>query len=167
MSPPLLMKQRYVIQNKKIKYVIQIKYARKTCMQYMREFKKERKQRKFNRITALSDLCNNADKFFFSFWKVRMNHHASDECQIFKDNRDLLTENEVTDILLALRLWLIKHKNPVMWEEINRMEAHLDKRIGTSVWKDRETNVINVSLLKQIIHIIRAHYMFINSIYYI
>jgi len=99
--------------------------------------------------------------------KVRMNHHASDECQIFKDNRGLLTENEIADILLVLRLWLIKYKNPLMWKEINRMEAHLDKRIGTSVWKDRETNVINVSLLKQIVHIIRTYYMFINSIYYI
>lgn len=66
---------------------------------------------------------------------------------MFKNNRDLLTENEinVTGILLALRLLLIKYRNPVIWEKINHMEAHLDKRIGTSIWRDREVNIVNVS----------------------
>lgn len=78
--------------------------------------------------------------------EVRTNHHTNEECQIFKDNRDLLTESgiDVARILLALRLWLIKHKNPAVWEKIDRMEAHLDKRIGTPVWNDREVNVVNV-----------------------
>jgi len=96
-----------------------------------------------------------------------MNYHTSDECQIFKDNRDLLTENKAARILLALRLWLIKYKNPVQWEEINRMEAHLDKRIGTYVWKDREIYVINVSLLKTDCIYYTSALIFINSIYYI
>ncbi|KAG5331828.1 MSTAA protein, partial [Acromyrmex charruanus] len=78
--------------------------------------------------------------------EIRTNHHTNEECQIFKDNRDLLTENriDVAGILLALRLWIIKHKNPAMWEKIDCMEAHLDKRIGTSVWRDREVNVVDV-----------------------
>lgn len=57
---------------------------------------------------------------------------------------------DAAGILLALRLWLIKHKNPAMWEKIDRMEAHLDKRIGTPVWRDREANVVDVSSANQI-----------------
>ncbi|XP_072750457.1 uncharacterized protein [Anoplolepis gracilipes] len=77
---------------------------------------------------------------------VRTNHHTSDECQIFKDNRELLEETEidVTKILLALRLWLTKYRNPTIWEKINQMEAHLDKRIGTPVWKEKEIDVVDV-----------------------
>jgi len=85
--------------------------------------------------------------FSIIFSKTRTNHHTSEECQIFKDNRDLLTENRIdaAGILLVLRLWIIKHKNPAVWEKIDHMEAHLDKRIGTSVWKDRKVNVVDVS----------------------
>lgn len=77
---------------------------------------------------------------------MRTNHHTDDECQILGKNRNLLVENgiDATGILLALRLWLIKHKNPAVWEKINHMEAHLDRRIDTPVWKDREINVVNV-----------------------
>ncbi|XP_012234310.1 uncharacterized protein [Linepithema humile] len=67
---------------------------------------------------------------------------------MFKNNRDLLIENDdeinATGILLALRLLLIKYRNPAVWEKINYMEAHLDKRIGTSIWKDREVNIVDV-----------------------
>ncbi|XP_012537740.1 SET domain-containing protein SmydA-8 [Monomorium pharaonis] len=78
--------------------------------------------------------------------EIRTNHHINEECQIFKDNQDLLAESKIdaAGILLALRLWLIKHKNPAVWEKIDHMEAHLDKRIGTSIWNDREVNVVNV-----------------------
>ncbi|XP_077261989.1 SET domain-containing protein SmydA-8 isoform X2 [Temnothorax americanus] len=78
--------------------------------------------------------------------EARTKHHKNEECQIFRDNRDLLTENgiDAAGILLALRLWLIKHKDPTVWEKIDRMEAHLDKRIGTSIWRDREINIVNV-----------------------
>lgn len=79
--------------------------------------------------------------------KVQTNHHTNEECQIFGDNRDLLVENgiDAARILLALRLWLVKHKNPAVWKKIDHMEAHLDKRMGTPVWKDREVNVVDVS----------------------
>lgn len=78
---------------------------------------------------------------------MRTTHHTNDECSILRENRDLLAENgiDVTGILLALRLWLIKCRNPTVWEQIDRMEAHLDKRMDTPVWKDREVNVVNVS----------------------
>ncbi|XP_020287894.1 protein msta-like [Pseudomyrmex gracilis] len=73
-------------------------------------------------------------------------HHTSDECQIFRDNRDALAknENDVTRILLPLRVWLMKHKNPAVWEEVDHMEAHLDKRINKPIWKNREVNVVDV-----------------------
>lgn len=78
--------------------------------------------------------------------EARTNHHTNDECQIFKENRELLanTEINVTRILLALRLWLTKYRNPSIWERINHIEAHLNKRIGTLVWKENETDVVNV-----------------------
>lgn len=41
-------------------------------------------------------------------------------------------------------MWLIKKKDEVLWEKIIRLEAHLEARRGTNVWKDREENIINV-----------------------
>ncbi|GAB1863097.1 MSTAA protein [Camponotus japonicus] len=78
--------------------------------------------------------------------EVRTNHHTNDECQIFKENRELLANIEInaTKILLALRLWLIKYRNPSIWERINNMKAHLNKRISTLVWKENEIDVVNV-----------------------
>ncbi|XP_029172034.1 SET domain-containing protein SmydA-8-like isoform X1 [Nylanderia fulva] len=79
--------------------------------------------------------------------EVRTNHHADDECQIFRDNQELLAKigiDNTTKILLVLRLWLTKYRDPAIWEKINHVEAHLDKRIGTSVWKEREVDVVNV-----------------------
>ncbi|XP_011703428.1 PREDICTED: protein msta, isoform B-like isoform X3 [Wasmannia auropunctata] len=77
--------------------------------------------------------------------EVRTNHHTTEECQIFRDNRDLLAESKIdaAGILLALRLWIIKHKNSVVWEKIDCMETHLDKRIDTPVWRDRQVNVVD------------------------
>ncbi|XP_070171716.1 SET domain-containing protein SmydA-8 isoform X1 [Polyergus mexicanus] len=78
--------------------------------------------------------------------EVRTNHHTDDECQIFRDNRELLAETgiDATKILLALRLWLTKYRNPIIWERINHIEAHLNKRIGTPVWTERKVEVVDV-----------------------
>lgn len=86
---------------------------------------------------------------FFLSLKTRTNHHTNDECQIFKENRELLANIEInaTKILLALRLWLTKYRNPSIWERINNMEAHLNKRIDTLVWKENEIDVVNVSFM--------------------
>ncbi|XP_043249726.1 SET domain-containing protein SmydA-8-like [Colletes gigas] len=72
--------------------------------------------------------------------------HTSDECEVLKNNKDLLTDKivDVINVLLPLRLWLLKYKNPELWERIQSMEAHIDERRNTSVWKDTEENVINV-----------------------
>lgn len=95
-------------------------------------------------------LCIIRNSAFLSsiiFIQMRTNHHTNDECQILGENRKLLTESgiDATGILLVLRLWLIKYRNPTVWEKIDLMEAHLDRRVGTPVWKDREINVVNVS----------------------
>ncbi|XP_053994489.1 SET domain-containing protein SmydA-8-like isoform X1 [Hylaeus volcanicus] len=78
--------------------------------------------------------------------KEESKHHTPDECEILEKNRDLLTDKiaDVIGVLLPLRLWLLKQRNPELWAQIEPMEAHIDKRRNTSVWKDREENVINV-----------------------
>ncbi|CAK9798280.1 SET domain-containing protein SmydA-8, isoform A [Anthophora plagiata] len=73
-------------------------------------------------------------------------HHTPDECEIFKSNKDLRTSNieSIIGVLLPLRLWFLKQREPELWKRIQSMESHVDKRRNTSVWKDREVNVINV-----------------------
>nr|XP_031841458.1 SET domain-containing protein SmydA-8-like isoform X1 [Nomia melanderi] len=73
-------------------------------------------------------------------------YHTPDECEMFKNNKDLLSSNivDIIGVLLPLRLWLLKQRNPVLWGQVESMESHVDKRRNTSVWKDREENVINV-----------------------
>lgn len=51
---------------------------------------------------------------------------------------------DIIGVLLPLRLWLLKQKDRELWKQVESMEAHMDKRRNTSVWKDREENVINV-----------------------
>lgn len=97
------------------------------------------------RVTQRYIIRNSASCFLLSL-KIRTIYHTSDECLIFRENRDMLVENgiDATGILLVLRLWLIKYRNPAAWVQVDHMEAHLDKRMGTPVWKDREVNVVNV-----------------------
>ncbi|XP_076223616.1 uncharacterized protein LOC116430906 isoform X2 [Nomia melanderi] len=72
-------------------------------------------------------------------------YHTPDECEMFKNNKDLLSSNivDIIGVLLPLRLWLLKQRDPVLWGQVESMESHVDKRRNTSVWKDREENVIN------------------------
>ena len=51
---------------------------------------------------------------------------------------------------MILRLWLLKKRDPKLWERVRSMEAHLEKRRGTEEWEDRETNIINVSEIKKL-----------------
>ncbi|XP_068980216.1 SET domain-containing protein SmydA-8-like [Bombus flavifrons] len=76
----------------------------------------------------------------------RSKHHTPDECEIFKRNKDLLINNteNIIGVLLPLRLWLLRQRDPELWKQVESMEAHTDKRRNTSVWKDRELNVVNV-----------------------
>lgn len=86
-------------------------------------------------------------------FQERSKHHTPDECEIFKRNKDLLINNteNIIGVLLPLRLWLLRQRDAELWKQVESMEAHTDKRRNTSVWKDRELNVVNVSETKQLI----------------
>ncbi|KOC67669.1 Protein msta, isoform A, partial [Habropoda laboriosa] len=73
-------------------------------------------------------------------------HHTPGECEIFKSTKDLWTSSleSIIGVLLPLRLWLLKQRDPELWRRVQSMESHVDVRRNTSVWKDREVNVINV-----------------------
>ncbi|XP_034190876.2 SET domain-containing protein SmydA-8 [Osmia lignaria lignaria] len=73
-------------------------------------------------------------------------HHTPYECDTFKNNKKLSSDNigEIIGILLPLRLWFLNQTDPELWKRIETMEAHMDERRNTSVWRDREINVINV-----------------------
>ncbi|XP_076240125.1 uncharacterized protein LOC143182785 [Calliopsis andreniformis] len=73
-------------------------------------------------------------------------YHTSEECSLLKSNNELSADNimDLIGVLLPLRLWLLKQTNSEVWKQIESMESHVDKRRNTSVWRDRETNVINV-----------------------
>ncbi|XP_078050769.1 SET domain-containing protein SmydA-8 isoform X2 [Augochlora pura] len=78
--------------------------------------------------------------------KADPKYHTQDECEMFKNNKDLSLDNieEIIGILLPLRVWLLKQREPTTWRQVECMEAHIDKRRNTSAWIEKETNVINV-----------------------
>ncbi|XP_015175183.1 PREDICTED: protein msta, isoform B-like [Polistes dominula] len=73
-------------------------------------------------------------------------HHTPDECKLFKDNEKISKDNvyDIIGMLLTLRLFLLKDRDPDLWEKVSRMESHMDQRRGTPIWKDRELNVIKI-----------------------
>ncbi|KAK0098482.1 hypothetical protein PV326_008080 [Microctonus aethiopoides] len=98
-----------------------------------------------NVITINSSiLCSNCGVAIFCCvaCEARKSYHTIEECEILK--RKIISLKSVKEILLPLRLWLIKKKDQVLWEKIISLEAHLEARRGTNVWKDREENIINV-----------------------
>ncbi|XP_043666616.1 uncharacterized protein LOC122628409 [Vespula pensylvanica] len=72
--------------------------------------------------------------------------HTPEECQIFKDNQKISKDKlyDIIGILLPLRLFLLKDRDQDLWEKVDRMESHMDKRRDTLIWKDREVNVIKI-----------------------
>ncbi|KAF3419847.1 hypothetical protein E2986_08184 [Frieseomelitta varia] len=77
-------------------------------------------------------------------------HHTPDECELFRTTEDIAKKNlhhilkYINGILLIIRFWLLQKRDPELWERARSMEAHLEKRRGTTEWKDREMNIINV-----------------------
>ncbi|KAJ8680670.1 hypothetical protein QAD02_016457 [Eretmocerus hayati] len=71
--------------------------------------------------------------------------HTSWECSAFRERRQSCSEhlNELSHVLLHLRLWLLQNAKPDAWEVISSMEAHLERRRKAPVWLDREANVVN------------------------
>lgn len=80
------------------------------------------------------------------FCESSLGHHTKEECDLLKSNKTLYSENiyQFTEILMHLRIWLIKIKNSDLWEQLNIMEDHSTKRRNTEVWQEREENVVNV-----------------------
>ena len=83
----------------------------------------------------------------FENFQSTVGMHSARECELFSEKKDLFKDNieEVMRVLLHLRICFLKEDNPEAWKKIMEMEAHLDKRRNTSVWYDREMNIINVS----------------------
>ncbi|KAK1120868.1 hypothetical protein K0M31_011068 [Melipona bicolor] len=77
-------------------------------------------------------------------------YHTPDECELFKTNKDQLqlALSCLTGTLLILRIWLLKKRDPKLWERVKSMEAHLDKRRDTEVWEHREIHI--VAMLKSL-----------------
>lgn len=95
----------------------------------------------------------------------QLKYHTPDECEIFENNKDLLSSNvvDIIGVLLPLRLWLLKQRDPVLWKQVESMESHVDKRRNTPVWKDREENVIDV---REPVHRLQR-FFFIRFIHYL
>lgn len=79
----------------------------------------------------------------------KKSHHTVEECQLFKSKnaKKALSEmsfQEIRAILLILRLYLVKERAPTCWNDILKLEGHLEARRGTKVWLDRQENVIEV-----------------------
>ncbi|XP_076654987.1 SET domain-containing protein SmydA-8 isoform X2 [Halictus rubicundus] len=110
------------------------------CFACLRFLPKVRKMSQY-----LCSKCNIAP-LCGSICEEESKYHTTDECEIFKKNQDLSSENieDIIGVLLPLRLWLLKQRDPGAWGQVESMEAHIHKRRNTPVWKDREINVINV-----------------------
>lgn len=75
--------------------------------------------------------------------------HTSDECELLRKKQELCRDDIplLTKILLHLRLWQwkLKESNDDIWRKILTLEAHMNKRRDTEVWKDRQKTVVDVS----------------------
>lgn len=55
-----------------------------------------------------------------------------------------LTIHEIRSILLFLRLYLVKKRIPSVWNEILKLEGHLETRRDTKIWFKSQNTVIDV-----------------------
>lgn len=71
--------------------------------------------------------------------------HTPEECSNFKKTKlaalDLVANPQ---IILPLRCILLQHYNPEKWKEFSKLEAHLEERKNTWIWRSHETNVQRV-----------------------
>uniref|UniRef100_A0A0C9R3R4 Msta_1 protein n=2 Tax=Fopius arisanus TaxID=64838 RepID=A0A0C9R3R4_9HYME len=83
--------------------------------------------------------------FCSSSCEDRRGLHTTRECEAFTRWGSLkgLSWTEFREILFPLRLWLLQEAEE-SWSEIMRLEAHLDVRRTTKVWKDRQETVVDV-----------------------
>ncbi|KAF7997635.1 hypothetical protein HCN44_006206 [Aphidius gifuensis] len=92
-------------------------------------------------------LCNDCGVAFFcsSSCKERKNHHTTEECELFKlkNSKKVLSQmtiHETRSILLFLRLYLVKKRDPSVWNKILKLEGHLETRRDTKIWFESQNN---------------------------
>lgn len=72
--------------------------------------------------------------------------HSEAECDFFRtlkltEGLHPMTMVQNVGSLLVLRAILKKNIDPEAWGEFMKLEAHMDKRIGTSIWEFYEDTV--------------------------
>ncbi|XP_014206919.1 protein msta-like [Copidosoma floridanum] len=117
------------------------------CFGCLRPLTQHRQARRYSCTKCtVAPLCNRACEVY-TFHNMG-GLHSGAECDFFRDNKEVCSElvDEVTRVLLHLRLWLLKSSDEESssWKEIERMEAHLEQRRGTDVWREREEQVVDV-----------------------
>ncbi|XP_008547423.1 SET domain-containing protein SmydA-8-like [Microplitis demolitor] len=100
------------------------------------------------RTSSISLSCRKCKVAIFcsTACETRKSFHTAEECQLLQDKLtgDSVNQLDVKGILLPLRLLLIKESNPELWDKIMKLEAHLDERQNTVVWKERQEEVVDV-----------------------
>ncbi|XP_058795741.1 SET domain-containing protein SmydA-8-like isoform X2 [Phymastichus coffea] len=108
------------------------------CMRSLSDFRNGKPRyccSKCNVAPLCSKICEDAIGF-----------HAARECNVFREKQASLLNNLnlLARVLLHLRLWLLKDEDDGVWNSLMSMEAHLNERRNTAVWKDCETRIVNV-----------------------
>lgn len=92
-----------------------------------------------------------------------MGHHTKEECQLLESDKEFYSKNiqQITEILMHFRMWLLKVKNSNQWEQINEMEDHSIKRRNTEIWQEREESVVDVCIFFFNLQIFFYYFIFI------
>lgn len=62
--------------------------------------------------------------------------HKEEECDLFKSSK--VTSQELVEncqIVTPLRCLLLKKHQPVLWDDLAKLEAHLEARRGSPIWR--------------------------------
>ncbi|XP_044595553.1 SET domain-containing protein SmydA-8-like isoform X1 [Cotesia glomerata] len=73
--------------------------------------------------------------------ETRESFHTPEECKLLKDKLSESVNQDIRGILLLIRLLLIKKRNAELWNRIINLEAHLEERRNTHVWKERQEEI--------------------------
>ncbi|CAD6216292.1 GSCOCG00004443001-RA-CDS [Cotesia congregata] len=73
--------------------------------------------------------------------ETRESLHTPEECKLLKDKLSESVNQDVRGILLLIRLLLTKKRNAELWNRIINLEAHLEERRNTYVWKERQEEI--------------------------
>lgn len=93
-----------------------------------------------------STTCRHCKKAPFCSLQCNEGGHSEDECNLFKTNAKLTTEDLITNcqIVMPLRCILLKNYRPILWQTLMELESHLDKRKDTPIWRKHKVHVEDV-----------------------